>query len=173
MTEIPEKVYSDDPNVPYRSTELSAPQSKMKIEGILAQYGIKDTGWRWDLEGNEVFVGFTLEENVNGQLLKTFVRVDAPLIWKRARSGGHGAKVAEEEVDWRISLRIMFWFIKSTLEVSYMWKVRKAAAFLPFLRTAGDRPLANVILSRFSEIQSMLALEVKPGEKLPPRRVNE
>ena len=64
---------------------LSAPQSKMKIEGILAQYGIKDTGWRWDLEGNEVFVGFTLEENVNGQLLKTFVRVDAPLIWKRAR----------------------------------------------------------------------------------------
>jgi len=168
-----EKIYNDDSEVPYKSTELGPRQSKMEIEGLLAKYGIKDTAWRWDPENNEVFVGFSLLENINRENVCSYVKVQAPLIWKRAK------KSQREEVDWRISLRVMFWFIKSTLEVSFLWRIHKTVAFLPFLRNAKDEPMATMILSRIEQIQFMelpalpsaktqrINITSKPGE-IPP-----
>jgi hypothetical protein len=159
MEKQSEKIYNDDPNVPYKSTELAPKQSRMEIEGILAKYGIKDTAWRWDPENNEIFVGFSILEDIAGQAVSSYVKVYAPLIWKHHKAGHQ-----KEEVDWRISLRVMFWFIKSSLEVSFLWHIKRSAAFLPFLRNTADQPMAEVLISRLKDLQVMPAL-APPAEK--------
>lgn len=169
-----DKIYSDDKNVPYKNSELSPLQSKMEIEGVLAKYGIKDSAWRYDpIETKEIFVGFSVPELINGEPVNTWVKVYAPLIWKRGKPSGHGHPAVKEEIDWRISMRVMFWYIKSSLEVAFLWRIRRSAAFLPFIRNSQDQPMGDVILSRIQQLQNWNALEdKKPVEKLPPRVIN-
>ena len=50
------KIYSDDPNLPYKTTKLKALYTKSEIDGLFAKWGVKDVYWRWDPEHNDVFV---------------------------------------------------------------------------------------------------------------------
>ena len=43
------KIYSDDPNLPYKTTKLKALYTKSEIEGLFAKWGVKDVYWHWDL----------------------------------------------------------------------------------------------------------------------------
>ena len=36
------KIYSDDPNLPYKTTKLKALYTKSEIEGLFAKWGVKD-----------------------------------------------------------------------------------------------------------------------------------
>ena len=49
------KVYSDDPNLPYKTTKLKALYTKSEIDGLFAKWGVKDVYWHWDPEHNDVF----------------------------------------------------------------------------------------------------------------------
>ncbi|MEM2099374.1 MAG: hypothetical protein QXU99_06515 [Candidatus Bathyarchaeia archaeon] len=55
------KVYSDDPNLPYKTTRLKALYTKSEIDGLFAKWGVKDVYWRWDPEHNDVFVQFKID----------------------------------------------------------------------------------------------------------------
>jgi hypothetical protein len=55
------KIYSDDPNMPYKTTSLKALYTKSEIDGLFAKWGVKDVYWRWDHEHNDVFVQFNME----------------------------------------------------------------------------------------------------------------
>jgi hypothetical protein len=62
------KIYSDDPNLPYKTTKLKALYTKSEIDGLFAKWGVKDVYWRWDPEHNDVFVQFKIEEEIDGLL---------------------------------------------------------------------------------------------------------
>jgi hypothetical protein len=45
------KIYSDDPNLPYKTTKLNALYTKSEIDGLFAKWGVKDVYWHWALIG--------------------------------------------------------------------------------------------------------------------------
>ena len=151
------KIYSDDPNLPYKTTKLKALYTKSEIDGLFAKWGVKDTFWRWDPEKNDVFVRFKIFEEIDGKFVEVFAKVEAPAIWDRkTRSKG-------ECVNWDISLRVMFWFIKSHLEVAYLLQSPKTAAFLPYVTIgASSHTLKDNLLSTLNEVKQLAALELKP-----------
>lgn len=160
------KIYQDDPNVPYKDTEVNALRSKSQIDAIFAFWGIHDVYWHWNPNGKDVFVQFKINEEVNGVFLNLSAKIEAPMIYK------HTAKGKPEEVNWNISLRVMHWFIKSHLEAAYLWQSSKTAAFLPYIASAsGEKTLKDVIIPRISDIQQLDAIEEKPEQRPGPRNV--
>jgi len=146
------KIYVDDPYLPYKSTKLSAAQTRMEIDGLFGKWGIRDTLWHWDPEKLEVYVRFQIEETIGGLLTKTAVRVDCiPVYYHQPKSG--------VEVSWAISMRVMFWYIKSHLEAAYLYKISQVAAFLPdLMHEDGKRTVKDFVpqfLNKLSEISAL------------------
>jgi hypothetical protein len=106
------KIYSDDPNLPYKSTKLKALYTKSEIDGLFAKWGVRDIYWHWDPEHNDVFVQFKIVEEIDGMPLQVSAKVEAPAIWD------HKTCAKAEGVNWNISMRVMYWFIKSHLEAA-------------------------------------------------------
>ena len=107
--------------IPYLDTEITAAQSRIDIENLLNEFGIKDTRWT-HLEGDTVLefiwhfeekgvkksVAFKLKPPViqvrgkaKREIIGGKVRWTGPLVWKRA-----------ENAEWRL----MWWWLKSKLE---------------------------------------------------------
>jgi hypothetical protein len=108
------KIYSDDPSLPYKTTRLKALHTKGEVDGLFAKWGVKDVYWRWDPEHNDVFVQFKIVEEVDGLPLQVSAKVESPAIWN------HKTMFKAECVNWDISMRVMYWFIKSHLEAAYL-----------------------------------------------------
>jgi hypothetical protein len=154
------KIYGDDPNLPYKTTKLNALYTKSEIDGLFAKWGVKDVYWRWDPERNDVFVQFKIVEEIDGVPLQVSAKVEAPVIWN------HKTRSNAETVNWNISMRVMYWFIKSHLEAAYLLQSSKTAAFLPYIASKdGEKTLKDVIIPRINELQRLDALESKVLEK--------
>jgi hypothetical protein len=155
------KIYSDNPNLPYKSTKLKALYTKSEIDGLFAKWGIKDVYWRWDPEHNDVFVRFKIVEEFDGMPLQVSAKVEAPAIWD------HKTRSKAESVNWNISMRVMYWFIKSHLEAAYLLQSSKTAAFLPYIASKdGAKVLKDILIPRMNEIQQLAALPQKSNEKV-------
>lgn len=155
------KIYSDDPNLPYKTTKLKALYTKSEIDGLFAKWGVKDVFWHWDPEHNDVFVLFKIVEEIDGASLDVSARVDAPAIWD------HKTRSKAESVNWDISLRVMYWFIKSHLESAYLLQSSKTAAFLPYIASNdGAQTLKDWIIPRINEVQQFAALPESPSKKV-------
>lgn len=155
------KIYSDNPNLPYKTTKLKALYTKSEIDGLFAKWGVKDTYWRWDPEHNEVFVQFKIEEDIDGKKVQVSAKVEAPAIWD------HKTRSKGECVNWDISMRVMYWFIKSHLEAAYLLQSSKTAAFLPYLATGdGSHTLRELIIPRLDEVQNLPALPQQTPRKI-------
>ena len=122
------KIYSDDPNLPYKTTKLKALYTRSEIDGLFAKWGVKDTYWRWDPDNNEVFVQFKIVEKIDDVPRQFSAKVEAPAIWDRK------TRSKAESINWDISMRVMFWFIKSHLEAAYLLQSSKTVAFLALHR---------------------------------------
>ena len=153
------KVYTDDPNLPYKTTKLRALYTKSEIDGLFAKWGVKDVYWHWDPEHNDVFVQFKIVEEIDSLPLQVSAKVEAPTIWD------HKTRSKAESVNWDISMRVMFWFIKSHLETAYLLQSSKTAAFLPYIASSdGERTLKDVIIPRINEVQKLAALSERRDE---------
>ncbi len=151
------KIYSDDPNLPYKTTKLKALYTKSEIDGLFAKWGVKDVTWRWDLEGNEVYAIFKFKEEIDGYPISFSARVDCPIIWDRK------TRAKSEEVNWNISLRVMYWYIKSHIEAAYLLQSSKAAAFLPDLAGRDEhQTLKDLVIPHLGDIQKLAALPKMP-----------
>jgi len=93
------KIYSDDPNLPYKTTRLNALYTKSEIDGLFAKWGVKDVYWHWDPEHNDVFVQFKIAEDVDGLALQVSAKVETPSIWD------HRTRSKAENVNWEIGER--------------------------------------------------------------------
>jgi len=147
------KIYSDDPNLPYKTTKLKALYTKSEIDGLFAKWGVKDVFWHWDPEHNDVYVLFKIVEEIDGSPLEVPAKVEAPAIWD------HKTRSKAECINWDISMRVMYWFIKSHLEAAYLLQSSKTAAFLPYIASNdGVTVLKDVIIPRINEVQQLAAL---------------
>lgn len=151
------KIYSDDPNLPYKTTKLKALYTRSEIDGLFAKWGVKDVFWRWDLEGHEVYVIFKIKEEIEGCPVNVSARVECPMIWN------HKTRAKEEDINWNISLRVMYWYIKSHLEAAYLLQSSKTVAFLSDLKGKDDQQsLKDLIIPHIGDIQKMAALPKMP-----------
>jgi hypothetical protein len=155
------KIYSDDPNLPYKTTKLKALYTKSEIDGLFAKWGVKDTYWHWDPEQNDVLVQFKIVEEVDGVPLQVSAKVEAPAIWD------HKTRSKAECVNWDISMRVMFWFIKSHLEAAYLLQSSMTAAFLPYLTFGnGSGALKDLVIPRLDELRRLPALPKFSGSRV-------
>jgi hypothetical protein len=154
------KIYSDDAMVPYKTTSISANQSKAEIDGLLARWGIKDSGWRWSPDTLEVFVTFQIRETINGKEQSPLVRIEAPLIYDKPKRG------QKETVNWKLSLRVMWWYIKSRLELAYLRQSGKAFEFLPYIQTntsEGPKSLGEILMPQIDMIDRITKTKALPN----------
>ena len=155
------KIYGDDPNLPYKTTKLKALYTKSEIDGLFAKWGVKEVYWHWDPEHNDIFVQFKIAEEIDGVLLQVSPKVESPSIWD------HRTRSKTEGVNWDISMRVMYWFIKSHLEAAYLLQSSKTAAFLPYIASKdGAKVLKDILIPRMNEIQQLAALPQKAVEKV-------
>ncbi len=154
------KIYSDDPMVPYKSTAIPPSQSRAEIDGLLARWGIRDSGWRWSPETLEVFVTFQIKETINGKESSPLVRIQAPLIYDKPKHG------QTEQVNWKLSLRVMWWYIKAHLELAYLRQSGKTFEFLPHIQTntaEGSKSLGEVLVSQVNMLDKIVQIKALPN----------
>jgi hypothetical protein len=97
---------------------LKALYTKSEIDGLFVKWGVKDVYWHWDPQNNEVCVQFKIEEEISGAPMHVSAKVEAPAIWD------HRTRAKAESINWDISMRVMYWFIKSHLESVFAGVVR-------------------------------------------------
>jgi hypothetical protein len=154
------KIYSDDPNLPYKTTKLKALYTKSEIDGLFAKWGVKDVFWHWDPEHNDVFVLFKIEEEIEGVVQQLPAKVEAPAVYD------HKTRSKAESINWDISMRVMYWFIKSHLEAAYLSQSSKTVAFLPYIVSSdGQKTLKDLIIPRLNEVQQLAALPESPSAR--------
>jgi hypothetical protein len=160
-----EKIYTDDPLVHYATTDSSPERTKMQIDGILAEYGVKKVGWNWDIP-REVWIIFDIVEVIEKVSINLSVKVICPTLWARERPRARPPRL--EEIDWKVSLRAMYWYIKTHLETAYAMKSSKTVAFLPFIRGADpNKTLKDYILP---QLNRYAALEVQKENEFQLQR---
>lgn len=147
------KIFSDDPLVPYKTTTISAERTKAEIDGILAEWQLSDYHWHWKPEQNDIYVQFLLEEKVDEVPIEVTVKVVCPMIWDRESARSRPPRA--EQVNLRISMRCMWWFIKSHLEMAYVTQSSKTAALLPYIASADGHVLKDLIIPRLSEFEAL------------------
>jgi hypothetical protein len=150
------KVYADDPLIKFTTTQLSAERSKQQIDGVLAEYQVKDVYWHWN-PPHDIYVMFKIEETVDDVPLMVSVRVDCPAIWNRART--RRRPFTQEEINLSVSMRAMYHFIYTHLNNAYAMQSSKVVAFLPYIQTNQEgKTLKDLLIPKLSNLP---ALETK------------
>lgn len=161
------KIYTDDPNLPYKTTKLHAQYTKGEIDGLFGKWGIKDVFWHYDPEHNDVFVQFKIVETINEKSIELSAKVQAPIVWD------HKTRNKAERPNWDISMRVMYWFLKSHLEESYLLQSSKTAAFLPHITSSQGETLEDILIPRLQELDRLKALPTYEEEKRETRKIIE
>lgn len=148
----------DDPLIKYSSTELPPERTKAQIDGILAEYQVKDVFWHYDPRGNSVYVMFKIEEYINDVPISVSARVDCPTIWNRARTTRKPHR--PEEINWQVSMRAMYHFIYTSLNNAYAMQSSATVGFLGYIQTGrNEREVLKDIL--IPKLTKNTALEFK------------
>ena len=155
------KIYDSDPVVPYKTSKIGANQTRAEIDGLLARWGIKESGWKWDPEGSDIALTFVITEQINGQPVRVVVKVSPPVIWTKA------TRAQREAVNWRVSMRTLWWYIKGHLEMAYLSQGDKTTQFLPFLQSRSGVSLRDLVIPEIGHIDMLKALPKahETGEK--------
>jgi hypothetical protein len=165
------KIYSDDPLVHYKNSTVPPERTKSEIDGILAEYGTVDVWWHWDPAHNDIYVNFRVEEIVDEILIRVSVKLPCPTVWDRARP--RARPPAPEQINWRVSMRALHWFIKTNLEMTRIRQSDKITAFLPFIASAdGKTSLRDYIIPKLGK-QGIPELDILPEPKEQKYRVLE
>jgi hypothetical protein len=145
------KIYTDDRLVPYKNTTIDPLSTKAEIDGLLARWGIRQVFWDWNPEKASVVLLFKLPETFGN--VQPGVRLEPPRIWNK------GNRRRNEEINWAVSMRVLFWFLKSFLESAYLMQFDKITAFLPWIvGSDGKTLLKDVIIPRLGRISELQAL---------------
>jgi hypothetical protein len=151
------KIYIDDPVFhggvcPYRNTEIDPLTTKMEIDGLLARWGIKLTAWEWDLQNGKVVLQFQFEETVQTMKLNPVIKMPCPTLWTK------GTRRRTEAINWKVSMRVFYWFLKSLLEMAHLFLSDKTTAFLPYIINSEGKQLREVVIPNLEKVQGMPCL---------------
>lgn len=144
------KIYVDDRDVPFKRTKIQPQNTKADIDGILARWGITKVAWQFDPEHNLVKLHFELPYEKFGEAdINPIIRLEPPRIWNKRN------RKRAESINWQVSMRILHWFIKETLAMSYAMQSQKAVAFLPYIETGEGQTVKDMILPRLNLLKAL------------------
>ena len=169
------KVYTDDPKVHYINTTISPERTRDEISEVLRAYETADIHWHWRPESNDVYVQFIIEEVIDGIPARVGAKVVMPTIWDKAvlRSPKQSRRV--EQVNLKVSMRAMFWYIKTHLETAYAIQSSRVAAFLPDMVTRNGQRYFDAMKERLDQFRALEDHAESPQrevEVIPPKRRN-
>jgi hypothetical protein len=149
------KIYSDDSLVSYRTTTIDPEKTREEISAILREYDVGLIAWNWKPQFNDVWVQFQIEEIIDSIPIKISAKVICPIIWNK----GSSRKV--EKPNWKVSMKAMYWYIKTHLETSYAMQSSKVSAFLPDVITPSGSRLFEEMKYQLDQFK---AIEHKPEQ---------
>ena len=149
------KLYVDDKGIHYRTTKVKPLKTKHDIDDILHKYGITDIAWKFDLDNNKVELSFQFSERFQEHELMPIVRLKPPTIWNR-----------DDTINWRVSLRVLHWYIKTNLEMVYSMQSGRILAFLPYIVVDPESTVKDVVVPRLGDLQTFKRLP-PPSESSP------
>lgn len=145
-----QKIYSDDPLIHYKRSTISPNRTKVEIDALLGFFGVgDDVHWHivgsldpWKPSDNNVYVEFIIEEMINNIRVNLPVRIDCPTIWNK------GTSRTSEQINWTISMRELWWFLKSHLEMAYVMRSSRVVAFLPYIGHEKGHQVKDLIIPK-------------------------
>jgi hypothetical protein len=149
------KIYTDDPRVKYVSTSISPDRTRDEISEKLRAYETYDIYWHWRPEQNDVFVQFVVEEVIDSIPVKVGCRVPMPIIWDKAVNRSPDPKRRLEQINLKVSMRALFWYIKANLDNAYAMQSSRVAAFLPDTIQPNGKRMFDNMKKRLDQFQAL------------------
>jgi len=145
------RVYGDDSNLPLKTTTKTAIDSKRDIDAELARWGITKVMWNWDLTKSAgVEIAFQLpKDKFYSDTIPLSVRLSPPLVWKKQKKG----KAAE--VDWRLSIRLLYWYIHYQMAWVYANQSSPVVAFLPHIAVSEHDTVKDMVIPQISSLKAL------------------
>ena len=151
------QIFSNDDVVPYKTTTISALTSRSEIDGLLARWGIKRSAWDWDLENSRATLNFQISEVIDGKQVNVVVELKAPMIYDKP-----SRRNPKLTVNWRISIRVLYWWLKTHMEYHHLSQSTKTAMFLPYIQTANGKTLDKIMIPRLGEMAQAQLMDKNP-----------
>lgn len=147
------KLYSDDELIHYKDTEVGILRTRSAIDSVLAEYGIYQTAWNWRPELNDIWIIFNITEVINDVPVKVSAKVVCNIIWDRANPKAKNPENRLEKPNLKLSMRQMYWYIKTHLEASYAMQSSNVSAFLPNLMNTENKTVEQVLIPKLVQDQ--------------------
>jgi len=119
-------------------------------------YETSDILWHWKPDINDVYVQFIIEEVIDGIPARVGAKVVMPTIWDKGNRNAHNPERRTERINLPVSMRAMFWYIKSHMETAYAMQSSRVAAFLPDMVTPNGSRYFDTLkeqLDRFKALE--------------------
>lgn len=168
------KIFTDDPKVHYITTSISPERTRDEISEVLRQYDTSLIAWNWKPDVNDVWVQFQVEEVIDGFPAKVTVKVVMPTIWDKAVSRSPNPKRRVEQVNLAVSMRAMYWYIKSAMENAYAMQSSRVAAFLPDMVMQNGKRFFDEMkqqLDRFKAVEYKPESAQREVQVIKPRNI--
>jgi hypothetical protein len=149
------KIYTDDPKVHYISTTVSPERTRDEISEVLRAYDTSDIMWHWKPDVADVYVQFIIEEIIDGYPARIGAKVVMPTIWDKAVRNSPKPERRVEQINLKVSMRAMFWYIKSHMETVYYMQSSRVAAFLPDMVTPNGKRYFDTLKERLSQFEAL------------------
>lgn len=149
------KIYTDDPKVHYISTTVSPERTRDEISEVLRAYDTSDILWHWKPDVADVYVQFIIEEIIDGYPARIGAKVVMPTIWDKAVRNSPKPERRVEQINLKVSMRAMFWYIKSHMETAYYMQSSRVAAFLPDMVTPNGKRYFDTLKERLSQFEAL------------------
>lgn len=149
------KIYTDDPKVHYISTTVSPERTRDEISEVLRAYDTSDIMWHWKPDVADVYVQFIIEEIIDGYPARIGAKVVMPTIWDKAVRNSPKPERRVEQINLKVSMRAMFWYIKSHIETAYYMQSSRVAAFLPDMVTPNGKRYFDTLKERLSQFEAL------------------
>lgn len=171
-----QKIYTDDPLVFYKGTVISPLRTRAEIDSMLALYGIYETAWHWKPDANDIWIMFNITEQINGVPVKVAAKVECYILWDKANKNAKTPEKRVERPNLGVSMRWMFYYIKTHLQAAYTQGSSKVMAFLPNVTNFEGKTVEQEFLPKITSKESPYALTdqtqewQKPDVKNIPQR---
>ena len=149
------KIYSDDPLVHYKGSTVSPERTMREIDAKLREYGVVDIHWHWRPEACDVYVQFGIEEVIDGFPVRVAAQVVCPTIWDKAKLRSPKRENRVEKINLQLSMRAMWWYIKTHLESAYAMQSSRVAAFLPDMVTKSGNRYFDTLKSQLDKFPAL------------------
>lgn len=172
------KIYTDDPRVSYKGTTINPERTREEISALLREYDTGDIWWHWKPDANDIYVNFIIEEVIDGIPVRVAAKVVCPVIWAKASRNARTPERRIEQPNLQVSMRAMYWYIKTHLETSYAMQSSRVAAFLSDMVIPNGGRFFDQIKSRLDQFKA-LENKVESAQrdveviKPPPRNITK